>query len=88
LTARARPVTIDTMATGNPITDALRRAILDSGLPLLQIAEETGVERASLSRFVAEKRSLRLDMADKLAAYFGLTLTEIEKKPTKKHSKG
>lgn len=76
------------MATRNSITDKLRRAILDSGLPLLRIAQETGVERASLSRFVAGKRSLRLDVADKLAAYFGLTLTEIENKPTKKHPKG
>jgi plasmid maintenance system antidote protein VapI len=81
-------VTIDTMATENPITDALRRAILDSGLPFLRIAQETGVERASLSRFVAGKRSLRLDMADKLAAYFGLTLTSTEKKPTTKKPKG
>ena len=81
-------VTIDTMATKNPITDVLRRAILDSGLPLLRIAEDTGVERASLSRFVAGKRSLRLDMADKLAAYFGLTLTPTEQRPTKMQRKG
>lgn len=77
-------VTINTMATGSPITEVLRRAILDSGLPLLRIAQETGVERASLSRFVAGKRSLRLDMADKLAAYFGLRLTPTEAKPTRR----
>src|SRR5262249_8755942 len=88
LTCCLPSVTIDTMETKNPITDVLRQAILDSGLPLLQIAEATGVERASLSRFVAGKRSLRLDMADKLAAYFGLTLTKTEKTPTKKGKKG
>jgi plasmid maintenance system antidote protein VapI len=75
------------MAATNPITDVLRRAILDSGLPLLRIAEATGVERASLSRFVAGKRSLRLDMADKLAAYFGLTLTPAGKKTPRKKPK-
>jgi DNA polymerase I-like protein with 3'-5' exonuclease and polymerase domains len=32
-------------------------------------------ERASLSRFVRGERSLRLDMADRLAKYFGLELT-------------
>jgi len=69
------------MATKTPLTDALRKAILDSGLSLLRIADEAGVERASLSRFVAGKRSLRLDMADKLAAYFGMTLTPTDNKP-------
>ena len=67
------------MANGEPITDVLRQAIIDSGLPLLRIAQDTGVERASISRFVSGERSLRLDMADKLAAYFGLNLTPIKK---------
>jgi plasmid maintenance system antidote protein VapI len=88
LTVGAERVTIDTMRARYPITDVLRRAILDSGLPLLRIAQVTGVDRASLSRFVAGKRSLRLDMADKVAVYFGLTLNEAEKKPTKKNAKG
>ncbi len=76
------------MGTKNPITDVLRQAIIDSGLPLLRIAQDTGVERASISRFVGGKRSLRLDMADKLAVYFGLLLTPTEKKPTTKKPKG
>ena len=68
------------MATESPITDVLRRAIRDSGLPLLRIAADTGVERASLSRFINGKSSLRLDVADKLAAYFGLSLTPGNKR--------
>jgi len=68
-------VTIDTMKT---ITEVIRKAIVDSGLPLQQIADRTGVERASLSRFVRGERSLRLDMADRLATYF-----ELELKPTR-----
>ena len=68
------------MATDSPITDVLRQAILDSGLPLLRIADETGVERASISRFVRGKNSLRLDMADRLAVYFRLMLTPIKKR--------
>jgi plasmid maintenance system antidote protein VapI len=72
------------MGTGNSMTDVLRRAILDSELPLLRLAEETGVERASISRFVRGKNSLRLDMADKLAAYLGLTLTLAKKNQTEK----
>src|SRR5207248_4392043 len=80
-------VTIDTMATENPITDVLRQAILDSGLPLLRIEQDTGVQRASISRFVRGKRSLRLDMADRMAVYFGLELTPTKKKPSKKKAK-
>jgi plasmid maintenance system antidote protein VapI len=75
------------MAKATPISDVLRRAILDSGLPLLRIAKETGVQRASLSRFVRGKNSLRLDMADKLATYFGLELVKSAK-PDKKNAKG
>jgi plasmid maintenance system antidote protein VapI len=71
------------MATESPITDVLRRAILDSGLPLLRISRETGVQRASLSRFVRGKNSLRLDVADKLAKYFELRLMTTEQKPVK-----
>ena len=70
--------TIDTMSEDESIRDGLRRAIRESGLALLRIAADTGVERASISRFVRGERSLRLDMADKLAAYFGLKLTRTE----------
>ena len=72
------------MATENSITEVLRQAIIDSRLPLLRIANDTGVQRASLSRFVRGRNSLRLDVADKLAAYFGLELSKIEKKTDKK----
>jgi len=63
----------------SPISDLLRRTIVESGIPLLQIQEATGVQRASLSRFVRGMNSLRLDIADKLANYFGLEL-----RPTKR----
>lgn len=52
------------------MTEVLRQAIIDSGLPLLTLSKESGVQRASLRRFVIGERSLRLDMADKLAEYF------------------
>lgn len=61
--------------TQSPLTDGIRQAIISSGKPLLQLANETGVQRASLSRFVSGERSLRLDMADKLAVYFEFKLT-------------
>ena len=57
-----------------PISDALRRAIVESGLPYKTLERETGVARASIMRFVRGSQSLRLDMADRLATYFGLSL--------------
>ncbi|HKB05369.1 MAG TPA: helix-turn-helix transcriptional regulator [Gemmataceae bacterium] len=62
------------------MTEVIRQAIRDSGLPLLRIAGEAKVERASLSRFMAGKRSLRLNVADRLAEYFGLELKEAKKR--------
>jgi plasmid maintenance system antidote protein VapI len=38
------------------------------------LERETGLTRASIMRFVAGNQSLRLDMADRLAAHFGLEL--------------
>jgi plasmid maintenance system antidote protein VapI len=59
------------------MTETLRDAIVDSGLPMLTLAQRTGVVRQSLMRFVARKSSLRLDLADKLAEYFGLELKPV-----------
>ena len=62
--------------TQSPITDPLRQAIVDSGLPLLRLSKATGVQRTSLIRFVRGETSLHLDVADVLADYFGLKLIE------------
>ncbi len=64
------------MTTRRPktMTETLREAIAESGLPMLTIANECGVERTSLLRFARGDQSLRLDCADRLAAYFGLRL--------------
>lgn len=54
------------------VSNVLRRTILESGKSLKSISEETGVERMSISRFVAGTQSLRLDKADLLCEYFGI----------------
>jgi plasmid maintenance system antidote protein VapI len=56
------------------ISEVLKRAIADSGLAHIAIERATGVKRASVMRFLRGEQSLRLDLADKLAAYFGLEL--------------
>jgi plasmid maintenance system antidote protein VapI len=61
-----------------PISNLLRRTIakaVEAGRTNYKTLErETGVTRASIMRFVRGSQSLRLDMADRLAAYFGLEL--------------
>jgi plasmid maintenance system antidote protein VapI len=57
-----------------PISDLLRRVIVESGLSYNSLQRETGVTRASIMRFVRGDQSLRLDMADRLAGHFGLSL--------------
>ena len=56
------------------MTDVLRIAIEESGVSRYQIAKDTGILQGSLSRFVRGETSLRLDKADRLAAYLGLRL--------------
>jgi plasmid maintenance system antidote protein VapI len=57
-----------------PISDLLRRTIVESGVSYNALQKATGVTRASIMRFVRGDQSLRLDMADRLAEYFGLEL--------------
>ncbi len=56
------------------LTDALRAAIEQSGLTGYRIAKATGIDNANLARFLRGELFLRLDKADKLAAYLGLRL--------------
>lgn len=74
-----------TMPTRSPITDALRKAINNSGVTSKALERETGVKRPSIVRFRRGDQSLRLDLADRIAAYFGLELTPT--KPTKRKAK-
>jgi plasmid maintenance system antidote protein VapI len=60
------------MRQGGSISDALRRAIAECGLSHNAIAKATGVQRASIDRFMNGERTLRLDKADALAAFFNL----------------
>ena len=61
----------------SPVSNLLRRTIVESGVSYNALQRETGVSRASIMRFVEGRQSLRLDMADRLAAYFGLALQKV-----------
>jgi plasmid maintenance system antidote protein VapI len=58
------------------ITDVIRAAVVESGVSYKSLSRETGVARASIQRFVDGRQSIRLDMADRLAAYYGLSLVQ------------
>jgi hypothetical protein len=57
------------------VSDVLREVIQASGKPLLAIERETGVHRASISRFLRGKCWLRSDAVDKLRAHFNIRVT-------------
>ena len=56
------------------MTETLRAAIRGSGLSTYRISRDTGLVVTSILRFVDGETSLRLDKADRLAAYLGLHL--------------
>jgi plasmid maintenance system antidote protein VapI len=58
----------------SPISDLLRQTIVESGVSYNALQKQTGVTRASIMRFVRGDQSIRLDMADRLAAFFKLEL--------------
>jgi plasmid maintenance system antidote protein VapI len=55
------------------LTELLRALLADS--VQREVCRATGLDSASVSRFATGKRSLRLDMADRLAAYYGVRFT-------------
>lgn len=71
------------MSNKQPITEALKAAIGASGMSIKALERETGVSRQSMMHFRCGTRTLRLDIADKLADYFGLELLQPEAKPKK-----
>jgi len=62
------------------MTDALKQAIADSELPHLTIEQDTGISRGSIMRFMRGEQSLRLDLADTLAEYFGIEVKAPKRK--------
>jgi len=61
------------------MSETIRKAIQESDQTVCAISRATGIDRAGLGRFMAGK-SLRLDIADKLAAYFKLELKAVTRR--------
>jgi transcriptional regulator with XRE-family HTH domain len=56
------------------LSDQLREAIKDTQKPVYVVAKESGVAQAILSRFMAGKRGLRLETAEKLLKYLKMEI--------------
>jgi plasmid maintenance system antidote protein VapI len=61
------------------MTELLRDALAKAG-SFYPIEAATGVKRQSMMKFVRGEQSLRLDMADKLAAYFGIECRRVRRR--------
>ncbi len=59
-----------------PASEIVRRAILESGLPIRELARRTGVEVSALSRFQAGKVGISLTTFEKLAPELGLRVVQ------------
>ena len=68
------------MAKRQIITDAVKRAVRESGLSLYAISHDTGLNPDALARFMRGATSMRLDNADTLAEYFGLECRRTRRK--------
>ena len=67
---------VDNMLAEN---ERLRAAILTAGVTQYRIAEDTGISRAALSRFIRGERGLDGSSIDKLAIYLELDLLPVKR---------
>ena len=57
------------------VSEALKQAIVDSGISLYRIAKDAEVGYASLHRFMNSERSVSMEVFDKLCGLLELELT-------------
>ena len=67
------------------LTEQLREAIETAGVTRYEIAKQTGVGQAALSKFVLGQRGLSNKAMDAVGEYLGLVI--VKKQPKKKGAK-
>jgi transcriptional regulator with XRE-family HTH domain len=60
--------------------DQIRQAVKDSGKTRYRISKETGINQATLSRFVAGKQGLSTKSLVALARFLNLTIAKVDAK--------
>lgn len=61
------------------ISDQIRAAIESAEVTRYRIAQETGIDEATLSRFMAKKVGMSVETLDKLGEYLGLEIVKKRK---------
>ena len=69
---------LDTMKERGSMSELLRGCLREAK-SIRAVARATGLDHASLVRFLHGQRSLRLDKAEALAAYFGIECRRTRK---------
>lgn len=64
------------------LTEQLRDAIRCAGKSAYQVAEETGIDKSTLSRFLARKGGLSMEGIDRLGECLHLSIKANAKKRT------
>lgn len=64
-------------------TDIIKKAIQKSDMTSYRIAEESGLSRSALSRFLSGERSLNLESVERLCVVLDLALVEKAKSKAK-----
>lgn len=62
------------------ISDQIRGAIASSKVTRYRIAQETGIDEATLSRFMSDKGGMTVSTLDKLGEYLELEVVQRRKK--------
>jgi hypothetical protein len=65
---------------GEPFSESLRRAIRECGMTRYAISVRTGIDQATLSRFMKGERGLSLSAIDKLVEALGLEIRTRRKR--------
>jgi len=61
------------------ITEILRQALIEYPGSCYDVELATGINRASMTRFIKRQRTLRLDTADVLCAFLGIEVVRRKK---------
>ena len=66
-----------------PLSEQIRQAVKASGQSQYAICQATGIDKATMSRFVAGIRGLPMNTLDRLADHLNLNIT-TDDRPSKK----
>jgi plasmid maintenance system antidote protein VapI len=62
------------------VSEQIRRAIVEAEVTRYRIAQDTGLDEATLCRFISGERGLSMMAIDRLAEYFGYKLVKSKGK--------